>query len=210
MSEFTFLGEGVKRDFLKLLEPISRLLQRLGVHPHILTFLGLLFSLLAANFFGIGRFFWGGLFVGLAGICDLLDGKLARGTNQASKFGALLDSIVDRYAEGFIFLGLALYWRSSWLLWVIILGLLGSLLVSYVRARSEGFGVECKIGIFKREERMTLLCVGAMLGAIPYTAHIFLRLALLFIAIFANVTVIQRILYFRKAVMGGEEKVEVE
>ncbi len=205
MAEFSFLSEGVKRDFLKFLEPIGRFLEKLGIHPNILTFLGLLFSLFAAYFFCIGRFFWGGLFVGLAGVCDLLDGKLARGTNQASKFGALLDSTVDRYSEGFIFLGLALYWRSSHLLWVVILGLIGSFLVSYVRARSEGFGIECKVGMFKREERMTYLSVGAMLGSIPYTAHLFLRLALWIIAIFANITVIQRVLHFRKTM---EERVE--
>ena len=200
MAEFSFLSEGVKRDFLKFLEPIGGFLEKLGVHPHILTFLGLLFSLLAGNFFRIGSFFWGGLFVGLAGICDLLDGKLARGINQSSKIGALLDSTVDRYSEGFIFLGFALYWRNSYLLWVIILGLLGSILVSYVRARAEGLGVSCRVGVFKREERMTYLTIGAMLGAIPYTSHLFLGLVLWIIAIFTNVTVIQRILYFQKAV----------
>ncbi len=198
MTQLTFLSERVKRDFLNLLEPIGRFLERFGVHPHILTLLGLLFSLLAANFFRLGRFFWGGLFVCLAGICDLLDGRLARGANQASKFGGLLDSTIDRYSEGFIFLGLALYWRFSYLLWVIILGLLGSFLVSYVRARAEGFGVECKVGMFKREERITYLSVGAMLGAIPYIGHLILGLVLWIIALFANITVVQRILYFRK------------
>jgi len=210
MAKFAFLSEGVKTEFLKFLEPISRFLEKLGVHPHILTFLGLLFSLLAANFFRIGRFFWGGIFVALAGICDLLDGKLARGANQASKFGALLDSTVDRYSEGFIFLGLALYWRFSYLLWVIILGLLGSFIVSYVRARSEGFGVECKVGMFKREERITYLSVGAMLGAIPLIGHLIFGLVLWIIAVFVNITVIQRILHFRRAVMETERKGEIE
>jgi len=205
MAEFSFLSEGVKRDFLKFLEPVGGFLGKLGVHPNLLTFLGLFFSLLAGNFFRLGRFFWGGLFVGLAGICDLLDGRLARGTDRVSKFGALLDSTIDRYSEGFVFLGLALYWRASHLLWVTILGLIGSFLVSYVRARSEGLGVDCQVGMFKREERVTYLSVGAMLGAIPYTSHLFLRLALWVIAIFANITVIQRVLHFRKAT---GEKVE--
>jgi CDP-diacylglycerol--glycerol-3-phosphate 3-phosphatidyltransferase len=136
----------------------------------------------------------------LAGICDVLDGRLARETNQMSKFGALFDSSIDRYSEVLIFLGLSTYFlmRNSYIVLVIIVAIAGSFMVSYTRARAEGLGIQCKVGIMQRQERITYLAAGAILGSIPGTKNLFLMLSLWIIAIFANITVLQRIIYIKK------------
>jgi CDP-diacylglycerol--glycerol-3-phosphate 3-phosphatidyltransferase len=136
----------------------------------------------------------------LAGICDVLDGRLARETNKISKFGALFDSTIDRYSEVLIFLGLVTYFlhHHSYMVLLIILAIAGSFMVSYTRARAEGLGIECKIGIMQRPERLTFLAAGAILGSIPGTRNFFLVLSLWLIAIFANITVVQRIIYIKK------------
>jgi len=135
----------------------------------------------------------------LAGICDVLDGRLARETNRVSKYGALIDSVVDRYSEVFLFLGLLIYFweRSLTLIILLFLAIAGSLLVSYIRARAEGLGIECKVGIMQRQERMSYLAAGAILGSVPFLANFFLILAIWAIAILSNFTVIQRVVYIR-------------
>jgi len=202
MPEVKLLNKRWAEGFLTVIEPLARVLIHLRVHPHVLTFSGLIFSLLAFNFFRNGYLFYGGLMVILAGICDVLDGRLARETQTMSKYGALIDSVVDRYSEVFMYMGLALFfWRKSPLMIVLlILTIAGSFLVSYTRARAESLGFECRIGLMQRQERMTYLAAGAILGSIPYTKHFFLTLAVWIIAILSNFTVIQRVLYIRNKI----------
>jgi CDP-diacylglycerol--glycerol-3-phosphate 3-phosphatidyltransferase len=192
--------------FLAVIEPLAKILIDLRIHPHVLTFSGLVFSLLALNFFRNGSLFFGGVMVILAGICDVLDGRLARETQKMSKYGALIDSTVDRYSEVFMYLGLTLFFwnRSAVMIVLLILTIAGSFLVSYTRARAEALGFECKIGLMQRQERMTFLAGGAILGSIPYTKHFFLILAIWIIAILSNVTVIQRIWYVRNKMRESE------
>jgi len=200
MTEIKLLNKHLVNGFLTVTEPLARLLVSLDVHPHVVTFAGLVFSLLAALYFIQGAFLYAGIMIILAGICDVLDGRLARETNKISKFGALFDSTIDRYSEVLIFLGLVTYFlrQGSYLVLLIILAIAGSFMVSYTRARAEGLGIECKIGIMQRPERMTFLAAGAVLGSIPGTRNFFLVLSLWLIAIFANITVIQRIIYIKK------------
>ena len=199
MPEIKLLNKRLEDGFLTVIEPLAQVLIRFKVHPHILTFSGLVFSFLAFIFLRSEFLFFGGVMIILAGICDVLDGRLARETQTMSKFGALIDSVVDRYAEVFIYLGLTVfYWRRSALMLVLlILAIAGSFLVSYTRARAEGLGFECKIGLMQRQERMTFLAAGAILGSIPYTKHFFMTFAIWLIAILSNFTVIQRIWYIR-------------
>ncbi len=206
MPEIKLLNKRLVDGFLTVIEPLAQVLISFRVHPHILTFSGLVFSFLAFIFLRNEFLFFGGLMIILAGICDILDGRLARETQTMSKFGALIDSVVDRYAEVFIYLGLAVfYWRRSALMLVLlILAIAGSFLVSYTRARAEGLGFECKIGLMQRQERMTFLAVGAILGSIPYTKHFFMTLAIWLIAILSNFTVIQRIWYIRNKMKEAE------
>ncbi|MDH4222880.1 MAG: CDP-alcohol phosphatidyltransferase family protein [candidate division Zixibacteria bacterium] len=200
MAEFKLLNKHLVKAFLMVIEPLARVFINLKVHPHVVTFTGLIFSILAALSFVYGKFFSAGVLIILAGICDVLDGRLARETNTLSKFGALFDSTIDRYSEVLIFLGLSSYFlvRGSYLVLIIIFAIAGSFMVSYTRARAEGLGIECKVGIMQRQERITFLAAGAILGSIPGTSNLFLLLSIWTIAIFANITVIQRIIYINR------------
>jgi CDP-diacylglycerol--glycerol-3-phosphate 3-phosphatidyltransferase len=199
MQDSKLLNKHVVNGFLMVIEPIARLLINLKVHPHVITFAGLFLSILAFNFFRQGLFFYAGLVVILAGICDVLDGRLARDTKTITKFGALMDSTIDRYSEVVMLLGIAMFFhdRQSYVVYLIIFAITGSFMVSYTRARAEGLGIECKIGLMQRPERVTYLAIGSLLGSIPKTRYIFLILTIWFIAVFANVTVVQRIIFIR-------------
>ena len=199
MAELKLLNKYWVNGFLTVIEPIAKLLINLKVHPHVITFAGLFLSILAFNFFRLGHFFYAGLMVILAGICDVLDGRLARETKQITKFGALMDSTIDRYSEVLMFLGIAIFFhdKQSYIIYLIIFAITGSFMVSYTRARAEGLGIDCKIGLMQRPERVTYLAIGSLLGSIPKTKYIFLILAIWFIAIFANITVVQRIIFIR-------------
>jgi CDP-diacylglycerol--glycerol-3-phosphate 3-phosphatidyltransferase len=199
MAELRLLNKHWVNGFMIVIEPVAKLLVNLKVHPHVITFSGLLISMIAFNFFRLGYFFYAGLMVILAGMCDVLDGRLARDTHQITKFGALFDSTIDRYSEVLMFLGLAIFFhdKQSYIVYLIILALTGSFMVSYTRARAEGLGIECKIGLMQRPERMTYLTIGSILGSIPRTKNICLIITIWFIAIFANITVVQRILFIR-------------
>lgn len=200
MVEIKLLNKYLVDGFLTVIEPVAKLLVNLKIHPHVVTFAGLGFSILAALSLIQGKFFSAGVMIILAGICDVLDGRLARETNKLSKFGALFDSSVDRYSEVLIYLGLTAYFltRGSYVVLLIVLAIAGSFMVSYTRARAEGLGLECKVGIMQRQERITFLAAGAILGSIPGTKNFFLILSLWIIAILANITVIQRIIYIKR------------
>jgi CDP-diacylglycerol--glycerol-3-phosphate 3-phosphatidyltransferase len=195
---FKTVYEKSEESYYALIDPLSRVLARARVHPHVLTVTGFILALVAANFFRIDHFFWAGIFIILAGTCDVLDGRLARDTGKGSAYGALFDSTVDRYTEIALFLGLAWYYAQSRItVLIILLAMAGSLLVSYTRARSEGLGLECRVGIVQRQHRITLLAAGAILGAIPGTKHAAMVISLWAIAILANVTAVQRVAYIR-------------
>ena len=199
MAELKLLNKHWITGFETVIEPVAKFLVNLRIHPHVITFSGLLFSIIAFNLYRQGYFFYAGILVVLAGACDVLDGKLARETNQISKFGALLDSTIDRYSEILLFLGLAVFFHNkySYIVYLIILAITGSFMVSYTRARAEGLGLECKVGLMQRPERMTYLAIGSLLGSIPKMGVYIMIATIWFIAIFANITVIQRVVYVR-------------
>ena len=148
----------------------------------------------------MGSFLWAGVVLFIGGSCDVLDGHLARITDQKSVFGALLDSTLDRYAEIVVFIGIVTYYlynappdplNEVWVI-VAVTGLTGSLMVSYVRARAEGLGQECKVGLMQRPERVICLGVGALLG------EMFLSVALVLIAVVSNLTAVLRLYHIWK------------
>ncbi|KPL00511.1 MAG: hypothetical protein AMJ91_04455 [candidate division Zixibacteria bacterium SM23_73_3] len=208
MAELKLLNKHWVRGFDTVIEPIAKLLIGLRVHPHVVTFSGLMLSLLAFNFFRQGYFFSAGVMVLLAGACDVLDGRLARETNRISKFGALMDSTIDRYSEVLLFLGLAMFFhdKHSHVVYLIFFTIAGSFMVSYTRARAEGLGIECKVGLMKREERVTYLVIGSLLGAIPGIGIYIMIATIWFITILANITVIQRIIFIRNELKRLESK----
>ena len=144
-------------------EPVARLLSRLGLTSNSVTLLGLAVAGVSAYLLSIGYMWAGGVALLLSGVFDLFDGALARATGRASSFGALLDSAVDRVSETVVLLGLLIFYlqeSSTEGVVLVYLALAGSIMVSYLRARAEGLGIECKVGIMTRPERVATLGIG--------------------------------------------------
>lgn len=196
--------------FYALVNPLGDFLESVNIHPHVITTTGFVLSLVTAWLFWKGFLFVGGIVFILAGACDVLDGRLARNTNRSSRFGAILDSTVDRYSEIVVFMGLGAFFHSAYMSALVILALAGALLTSYVRARAEGLNLECKIGLMQRPERITFIAAAAIIGT-PFdlifgTHQPLLKLAILGIALFANLTVVQRVLHVRRQLSKEIEK----
>lgn len=175
------------------LDVIAGGLGKIGCTPNILTLVGFLAMCGIGVVLACGNFAFGGLLIIAAGIFDALDGSLARLTNRTSKFGAFLDSTTDRFAEGAIYFGImyALMQRGiTWVAYLIFFVLLGSLMVSYARARAEGIGVEMKEGMLTRFERIALLILGLILTA--FFGDVPILIVLGFLAVFTNLTAVQR------------------
>lgn len=136
------------------------------------------------------------------GFLDVFDGQVAALTNAKTAFGAILDSTLDRYSEFFIYAGLAFHFRSGWALWLAFLAFLGSAMVSYTKARAEGLGFACNVGIMQRAERLAVLGTATLLGAAFRIFDAAMITALGLIAVFSNVTAIQRIWTVKE----GEQK----
>jgi CDP-diacylglycerol--glycerol-3-phosphate 3-phosphatidyltransferase len=147
----------------RLLRPFVELLAKAGVSPNAVTLAALPLSLAAAGLFATGRFLWAGVALAAGGLCDSLDGELSRLAGRQSNVGAFLDSTVDRFSEAVVIGGIVWHYRAQ--PWYVALGiatLVFSFLVSYVRARAEGLGYDCKVGAFERPTRVLLLLFGAV------------------------------------------------
>lgn len=178
-----------------LLEGIAVLFQRLGLTPNTLTVIGFLLVCVIALAIAAGYEALGAILLLFAAAFDATDGALARLTNRVSRFGAFLDSTLDRYADGVLLM--AIMWRGvelneRWLIVLSVIALLGSLLVSYARARAEGLGLSMKEGWFTRLERMVVLVLGLLSTVVIGSTGLLIATAIL--AVFANVTAVQRIL----------------
>jgi CDP-diacylglycerol--glycerol-3-phosphate 3-phosphatidyltransferase len=213
----TTCRQRIQTGFLRILSPAVRLLVRLQVRPNTLTNWGLGFGLLAGVLIGGGAFLAGLGAVALSGLCDVLDGQVARSSQQASPFGAFYDSVLDRFSEGFILTGLAWHFAggpafgavppeasSPATVAVILLALTGSFLVSYARARAEGLGISCRIGLLQRPERFVILMAALALGTIPGHGYDLMKGALVLLAILANGTTVQRIRHLHRALKKGD------
>lgn len=186
--------EKVKDDVAELIQPSTQYLVKKRFGPDALTLIGFGLNLVAATLFGFDYFRWAGLMVLLAGVFDFLDGQVARAGRNATTFGALLDSTVDRYSEIFVWFGIVVSFIRADSLWTssaLFFALAGSLMVSYVRARAEGLGEECKVGCMQRPERVIAIGVGAMVGEVGLTVAIWV------IAILSNFTALYRVLHVR-------------
>ena len=200
------------------LEPVAGGLARIGVRADHLTALGLVFSLGAGLAFFEGWFRRGAILAALAGVCDLLDGQMARRRGATSRFGAFLDSTLDRVSEGVVLTGLAGFYiinlvelaldptlvaqqvarglePRTWAAVALtaVVALLGSFVVSYTRARAEGLGLECRVGWFERPERLALVIVAGLFGVGPVMPG-----ALLLLAVLSFATATQRVVHVWK------------
>jgi CDP-diacylglycerol--glycerol-3-phosphate 3-phosphatidyltransferase len=181
---------------------IMRPLARLGINPNVVTLLGLLLSIVTASVIASGYVGAGGALVLFAGIFDMFDGAIARVRNAATTFGAFLDSTLDRYSESIILGGLLFYalqrpglqealwpWANEqqWMIALVFVSAIGSLMVSYAKARAEGLGLECRTGLLARPERVVILAVGLLTGTTIW--------ALMLLAVLSHVTTVERILH---------------
>lgn len=183
---FSDLG---RRLFSPILARVVAWLQTTGVTPNALTLIGFLLTGVTAVLLAIGYFRLGAVMLFVAAIFDMLDGSLARATSQSSTFGAFIDSTLDRYSESVTFLALAIFYsqspdyRTEIILVFVIL--IGSLMVSYTRARAEALNIECKVGILQRPERVVLLIFGLLTS--------WMLPVLWIMAILTNFSAVQRI-----------------
>lgn len=163
----------------RVLEPLIRSLERLRITPNQVTVTGFLLNLVAAVLLVEGLLIAAGAVFVVAGLFDMLDGSLARLSRMVTPFGAFFDSTLDRAAEGVILAAVAYRFAvEGWDIGVVIvlLALLGSMLVSYTRARAEALGLECKVGLMSRPERIILIAVGLFFNVLPYAMGILLAL----------------------------------
>lgn len=214
----------------KIINPLVNLLVRLRITPNTITTIGLILNIVAAIVFIIGAEFgergdlsyvgWGGLIILFAGLFDMLDGQVARIAKMTSKFGALYDSVLDRYSELIMFLGICYYLVSQNYFMSSLfafLGLVGSMMVSYTRARAEGLGIQCTVGLMQRPERVVIIGLSAVscgllsmiiggdfklfVSFLPF--HVFETMTvftfpILIVAILANYTAIDRLNHCKK------------
>jgi CDP-diacylglycerol--glycerol-3-phosphate 3-phosphatidyltransferase len=184
------MNEKTKQHGRRLLRPLVGMLATMHVSATAVTVAGLPLSAAAGYLFANGRFIWGGVFAALVGLCDTLDGELSRRTETASALGAFVDSTVDRLGESFVLCGFYWYYRDSWFGLLAVAALVSSLMVSYVRARAEGVGRECRVGFFERPIRVLVLLLGAFV-----LGRTWMPVALGVIALGSSITVIHRIIH---------------
>jgi len=195
----TDLAETRHRLAERFTTPAAKILSKTGVTPNMLTVMGFLVSIAAAVLIAKEYFLAGGLAVLFAGAFDLLDGPVARVTGKTSKFGGFLDSTLDRLSEAAVLAGVLAYYtffeKGTWEPLLAYGCFVGSVMVSYLRARAEGLGVKCEVGLFTRAERVVFMSAGLMFGqrfdlAIPIMLGIITALAF--------VTVIQRLIHVQR------------
>ncbi|MBN1825614.1 MAG: CDP-alcohol phosphatidyltransferase family protein [Candidatus Eisenbacteria bacterium] len=175
-----------------LLHPLVRLCGQLRIQPNALSVTGLVLAALSGLVIADGHPRFGAILFLMGGLFDMLDGSVARAAGTGSPFGAFLDSTLDRYAEIFVYLGLAYWMRHDALFLLPFVVISGSLMVSYTRARVEGLGGACAVGLLERPERIVILFLGLLLGGW------LLDLALLLLAVGSHYTAFQRMRHARK------------
>ena len=158
------IGAGGKR----VIDAIVRALARSRINPNALTFTGLLINIGCGVLYGYGRFFTAGLMMILANLFDMLDGQVARSRGRVTRFGAFFDSVIDRYSDVIVYVGIMVFYarnttaHSTLLVALTGLALVGSVMISYSRARAESLDIACKVGFLERPERVVLLIVGSL------------------------------------------------
>ena len=214
MSIYSSLRDGIQQIVYKIINPGVVMAVKAGITPNVVTNIGLLgniagaalliYAALSANsdYVLIG---WAGVVIILSSIMDMVDGYMARTANMCSVFGAFYDSVLDRYCELVTLSGLAFYFMHfsyPWAAVITFLSLIGSIMVSYVRARAEGLDLECKVGLMQRPERIVVTVLGMLLtgfldGVVPFDSIWFIIASQAVIALFANFTAFHRILHVK-------------
>lgn len=204
------------RDYLQkliytLINPIIKGMIKMGITPNMVTTIGFVGNVVAAFLFihasqltpismGFSWIGWGGAILLFSGLFDMMDGRLARLGNMSTTFGAFWDSTLDRYSELFSLFGITLYLMTASGIWagvITFLALVGSIMVSYVRARAEGLGIECKVGLMQRPERVVVTALAAIITGL--TSNLWWLIGgMSLIAVLANITAFWRVAHCYK------------
>ena len=184
------ITRGIGLFFGRIIQAIVRALALSRVHPNVLTFIGLLINIWAAVLFSYGKIVYAGLVVIGAGLFDMVDGRVARSTNRVTRFGGFFDSVLDRYSDLALLMGLLVYYASINRFFYIVLTsivMTGTVLTSYARARAENTIPKCKVGFLERPERVVLIIIGALANRMAPVLWV--------LAVLSNITVLSRIIF---------------
>ena len=204
------LPDWITKGYLRLIDPVANWLVKRGVHPNTITVIGTFCTLVGGVIYATGHIRTGGWFLGLTALFDVLDGTVARRSNRSSTFGAFLDSTLDRLADGFVLGGLTVFYATSRLhgnvpmLIVALMGLVGAFLTSYTRARAEALGLDAKIGLLQRPERVVLLSAPQAFFGLVFNGWV-LAIIIVILTVTAWITVVQRVAFVYTATTRAEE-----
>ncbi len=188
---FDVIGESVARRARGVADGVARAIAYSWLTPNHLTLVGLILTIGVAVVISTGQLLVGGVLMVVVALFDMLDGALARVQARKSHFGAFLDSTIDRFSEATILIGILWFEPTREMGVLTMLVLTGSLLVSYTRARAEGLGIDCEVGILPRPQRVLILAAGLISGLLVP--------ALALLAVLTHITVLQRVLHVRRA-----------
>jgi CDP-diacylglycerol--glycerol-3-phosphate 3-phosphatidyltransferase len=194
------LPDWLKSGYLRLIDPVAGWLVARRVHPNTITAIGTACSVIGGVIYGTGHIRTAGLFLGLTALFDVLDGTVARRSNRSSTFGAFLDSTLDRLADGAVLGGLAVYYalnaqhHSTPMVIVCLAGIIGAFLTSYTRARAEALGIDAKVGMLQRPERVVLLSAPQGIFGLALNGWV-LGIIIVILTVTAWITVFQRVAY---------------
>jgi CDP-diacylglycerol--glycerol-3-phosphate 3-phosphatidyltransferase len=203
------LWQAIQRGYLRIIDPLARWLIARRVRPNAITTVGTLCYIVGGAIYASGHIRTAGWWLGLTAVFDVLDGKVARGTGRSTVFGAFYDSTLDRVADGAVLGGLAIFfarnstlggvppWAGTPMVAVALLCIVGTFLTSYTRARAEGLGIDAKVGLMQRPERVTLLSAPQAFFGLALDGWV-LMLIVSLLTVTAWITAVQRILYVQR------------
>lgn len=215
MKLYSSLRDGIQQFVYKVIDPGVRAAVKMGITPNVVTTLGMLGNAVGAAMLVYAALYceagdysmigWSGVVIIISSIMDMVDGYMARTANMCTTFGAFYDSVLDRYCELLTLSGLAFYFMQTgwpWAAVVTFCSLIGSIMVSYVRARAEGLDLECKVGLMQRPERVVVTILGMILAGacqslVDFDALWFVIGTQAVIAVLANYTAFYRILHVK-------------
>ena len=211
------ISEAIGAGGQRVLGAMVRALARSRINPNALTFIGLIINIGCGVLFGMGRFFSAGLLMILANVFDMLDGQVARIRGRVTRFGAFFDSVIDRYSDIIVFVGIMVFYardtasHSTLLVALTGLALVGSVMISYSRARAESLEIACKVGFLERPERVVLLIIGSLTQIGPPTNPFLHKMpqVLWVLAVLSHWTVVHRV-YHTWREMRGPDRAAVE
>jgi CDP-diacylglycerol--glycerol-3-phosphate 3-phosphatidyltransferase len=202
----TQLWERIKAGYLRIIDPLVAWLVRRRVTPNVITTIGTLTYIVGGVIYATGHIRTAGWWLGLTAVFDVLDGKVARATGRTTIFGAFYDSTLDRVADGAVLGGLAVFfarndvlgllprWAGTPMVVVSILGVIGAFLTSYTRARAESLGIDAKVGLMQRPERVTLLSAPQAFFGLTLDGYVLMFIVTL-LAVTAWITAVQRMAF---------------